>query len=63
MLPEAKYKPEKGEGLKIFTSKQMLQRFRIALEQVKTGHTSENSLNEIRIIYFLLLFALSKPNY
>ena len=43
-----------GEGLKILTSKQMLQRFPIALAKVKASNTSENLLNEIRqIIYFL----------
>ena len=34
--------------VKILTSKQMLQRFPIALEQVKASNTSENVLNEIR---------------
>ena len=43
-----------GEGLKILTSKQMLQRFPIALAKVKASNTSENLLNEIKqIIYFL----------
>ena len=43
-----------GEGLKILTSKQMLQRFPIALAKLKASNTSENLLNEIRqIIYFL----------
>ena len=35
-------------NLKILTPKQMLQRFPIALAQVKAGNTSENLLNEIR---------------
>ena len=43
-----------GEGLKILTPKQMLQRLSIALAQVKAGNTFENLLNEIwQIIYFL----------
>ena len=47
-------KAMQGEGLKILTSKQMLQRFPIALAKVKASNTSENLLNEIRqIIYFL----------
>ena len=35
-------KATKGEGLKILTPKQMLQRLPIALTQVKVGNTSEN---------------------
>ena len=43
-----------GEGLKILTPKQMLQRLSIALAQVKPGNTFENLLNEIwQMIYFL----------
>ena len=43
-----------GEGLKILTSEQMLQRLPIALAQVKAGNMPENLLNEIRqIIYYL----------
>ena len=43
-----------GSRMKILTDKQMLQRLPIAFEQVKTGNTSENLLNEIlQIIYFL----------
>ena len=40
-------KTTKGKGLKISTSKQMLQRLPIALAQVKAGNTSENLLNEV----------------
>ena len=44
----------KGTGLKILTSKQMLQRLPIALAQVKAGNNSEDLLNEIRqIVYYL----------
>ena len=40
--------------LKILTSKQILQKLRIALAQVKPGNTFENLLNEIhQIIYSL----------
>ena len=39
-ISEAMYRTKHGEGLKILTSKQMLQRFPIALAQVKAGNTS-----------------------
>ena len=51
---ETKYKIKYGEGLKILTPKQMLQRLPIALAQVKAGNTSENLLNEIRQIIYSL---------
>ena len=38
-------KAAKGEGLKIITPKQMLQRLPITLAQVKACNTSENLLN------------------
>ena len=47
-------KATKGEGLKILTPKQMLQRLPIALAQVKAGNTSGNLLNEIRKIIYSL---------
>ena len=47
IVPEAKYK-QYGEGLRMLTPKQMLQRLLIALAQVKARNTSENVLNEIR---------------
>ena len=54
IVSDAKYKTKYGEGLKILTLKQMLQRLPIALAQVKGGTTSENVLNEIcQIIYSL----------
>ena len=54
MLPEAKQKAKYGRRLKMLTPKQMLQRLRIALAQVKSGNTSENLLDEIhQIIYSL----------
>ena len=36
-----------GKGLKILTSKQLLQRLPIALAQIKAGINSESLLNEI----------------
>ena len=49
-----KNKATKGTGLKILTSKQMLQILPIALAQVKAGNNSENLLNEIRQIVYSL---------
>ena len=47
-------KSTKGTGLKILTSKQMLQRLPIALAQVKADNNSKNLLNEIsQIVYSL----------
>ena len=58
MLSDANYNAKKNEtegiGLKILTSKQMLQRLPIALAQVKAGNNSENLLNEIRQIIYSL---------
>ena len=48
---EAKHNVKYGEGLKILSRKQMLQRLPITLPQVKAGDTSENLLNKIRKIY------------
>ena len=50
MVSDAKYKSIHGEGLKILTPKQILQRLRIAFTQVKAGNTSGNLLNIIRQI-------------
>ena len=50
MVTEAKNKVVKGEGPKILTPKQMLQRLPIALSQVKASNNSEMLLNEIRQI-------------
>ena len=47
-------KSTKGKGLKILTPKQILQRFTIALAQVKAGNNSESLLNEVRQIVYLL---------
>ena len=45
-------KQTQGKGLKILTSKQMLQRLSIALAQVKASSTSKKLLNEIRRIIY-----------
>ena len=59
MLSDANYDARKneteGKGLKILTSKQMLQRLPIALAQVKVGNNSENLLNEIRKVVILCI--------
>ena len=58
MLSDANYNAKQNEtkrkGLKILTPKQMLQRFPIALAQVKAGNISEKLLNEIRQIVYSL---------
>ena len=47
-------KATKFEELKILTPKQVFQRLKTALAQVKEGNLSENLLNQVRkIIYFL----------
>ena len=57
-MSEAKYKAEQNEPnrarLKILTPKQMLQRWPIALAQVKAGSNSEILLNEIKQIVYSL---------
>ena len=63
-MSEAIYKIKQGTGLKILTSKQMLQRLPIALAQVKAGNNSENLLNEIGKIVSINSFSESiKRNY
>ena len=54
MVSDDIYKSIHGEGLKILTPKQVIQRLTIALSQVKAGNTSENLLNEIRQIIYSL---------
>ena len=41
---------QEGKGFKILTPKQMLQRFPIALAQIKAGNNLKSLLNEIRQI-------------
>ena len=54
MMSESLHKSIEGKGLKILTSKQMLQRLPIALAEVKAGNNSKNLLNEIRQIVYSL---------
>ena len=50
----AKYKAKRIEGIKVLTSKLMLQRLPIAVSQVKVDNISENLPNEtLQIIYSL----------
>ena len=51
---KGKQNETKGTGLKILTSKQMLQRLPIALAQLKAGNNSESLLSEIRQIVYSL---------
>lgn len=44
----------KGEGIKVIPVKQLLQRLPIELTQFQAGNTSENLLNQIRQIIYLL---------
>ena len=58
MVLDAAYKSKQNKtevkGLKILTTKQMLQRSTIALAQVKAGNNSKRLLNEIRQIVYSL---------
>ena len=54
MIYEAAFDAKFGKGIKILTPKQMLQRLPIALAQVKARNTSENVLNEIHQMIYLL---------
>ena len=47
----------KGQGLKLITPKQVLQRLPIILAQVKAGNTSENLVNKVRQIMCSLYWA------
>ena len=59
-LPQAKYEAKHEKGIKILTSKQILQRLLIALAQVKVGNTSKTLPNEIKQIIHSLLSVWSK---
>ena len=61
MILNVKKKATEREGLKVLSHKQMLQKLPIALTQVKAANTSENLLNKIRQIIYLLYRA--KKNY
>ena len=47
-VESAAQRQQKGQGLKIFTLKQMITRLPILLAQLKTGNNSEKLKNEIR---------------
>ena len=53
-IHKSKQNEKIGTGLKILTSKQMLQRLPIALARVKACNNSESLLNEIRQIVYSL---------
>ena len=56
MVHKVAYNTKHGKGLKMLSTKQMLQRLEIALAQVKSVNTSENLLNYIcRIIYIFFI--------
>ena len=50
MASEVTNQATSGDGLKLLTPRQMLQRLSIAVAQVKAGKNLENLLNEIRQI-------------
>ena len=52
MVSDGNCKSIHGEGFKILTPKQMLQRLPIVLAQVKASNTCENLWNEIRQFIF-----------
>ena len=54
ILEAKKLAKQEGKGLKTLTSKKMLQRFPIALAQIKAGNNSKSLLNEIRQIVYSL---------
>ena len=54
------HKVSNRNHIKILTPKQMLQRLRIAIAQVKAGNTSENLLIKIRYILCIELKKLLK---
>ena len=49
-------KQDKGQGLKLWTPKQMLQRFLIALAQVKTGNTFRCKLDKWNLWNHIILY-------
>ena len=48
-------KQRKGKGLKMLTSKQMLQRLEIAITKVKAGNLSKNLVNEVQKTIYIFL--------
>ena len=58
---ESKHKAKYGEGLKILSPKQMLQRLPIDLAQAEAGNKSENLLKRNQTNY--IFFVSRKRNY
>ena len=54
ICPKPEELQQEGEGLKILTPNQMLKRLPIVLAQIKAGNNLENSLTEIRQIFYSL---------
>ena len=54
---DVRYNAITGRGIKILTSRQMLQRLPITLAHVKAGNIYENVLNEIYQVIFFLYWA------
>ena len=54
LVSEDKYKAIKGKEIKILAPKNMLQRLKLARAHIKVGNISENLLNEIIQIAYLL---------
>ena len=50
----AQWRNQRGQGLKILTSNQMLSILSISLAQLKAGNNSEKRKNEIRQIFYSL---------
>ena len=53
-VSDTKVSDRKVSNLKVLSPKQVCQKLPIALAQIKAGNTSENFLNEIRKIMFLV---------
>ena len=47
-------KDQKGSGMKVYTSSQLITRLPILIDQFKAGHNSIDLMNEIRQIIYLL---------
>ena len=54
LMSEAKKRETRGTGVKILTSKEILQRLSIALAQVKAVNNAESLLNQIRQVVYSL---------
>ena len=63
MVHNAAYDTKHRKGLKILTSKQMLQRLPLVLAQLKASNTSKNVINEVRQIIYCYVCILHKEKY